>query len=102
MNLSELQKANDLVSKIEAKKGELALYECCKLASITFRRFDEKKTTYVEIEVHEEIPRKVIKDACIKHLRADLENLQSQFDKFLAPKSEMTVLANETNLAETA
>jgi ribonucleotide reductase alpha subunit len=93
MTLQDLQKANDLVSRIEAKKSEINLYESCKLASITFRKFNEKRTDYIEIEVNDEIPRGIIKKACIEHLRADLENLQNQFDKFLLFKNE-DVLVN--------
>lgn len=89
MTTQDLQKANSLVAKIEAKKEEIALYEGCKIVSLTFRKFDEKKTEYSDIVKSDEIPRAIIKNAAIRHLRADLENLELQFKNFLSTKNEL-------------
>ena len=73
MTTQDVQKANKLIAKIEAKREEISLYESCKLVSLTFRKFDEKKTEYSDIQKDDEIPRGVIKNAVIQHLRIDLE-----------------------------
>jgi hypothetical protein len=93
----DLQKANILFAKIEAKKEEIALYEGCKIVSLTFRKFDEKKTEYADIIKYDEIPRGIIKNACIQHLRADLDNLEMQFTNLLLSKNERELVKDEKN-----
>jgi hypothetical protein len=92
MTIQELQKANRLQEKIEAKKQQLFLFEKCKVKNVAFKKERDDESGYDEI-ILEEIPKGVIINAAIEYIKADLADLQRQFDSFLSPKSiEMNVL----------
>lgn len=86
MTIPELQKAIGLQKKIEAKKQQLFLFERCKVKNVTFKKERDDESGYEEI-ILEEIPKGVIKNAAIEYIKADLTDLQRQFDSFLSPKS---------------
>jgi hypothetical protein len=92
MTIQELQKAINLNNKIEAKRQQLFLFERCKVKNVTFKKERDDESGFDEIII-EEIPKGVIKNAAIEYIKADLADLQRQFDSFLSPKSvEMNVL----------
>ena len=68
------------------------LFEKCKVKNVAFKKERDDESGYDEI-ILEEIPKGVIKNAAIEYIKADLCDLQRQFDEFLSPKSvEMNVL----------
>lgn len=89
MTEKQLQQANDIHKRLEAKKKEQSLFEAGKILSIKVRVFDEKKTEYEDIEYSCNLPRTKLKGVMLDLLKSDRDSLQYQFDNYLSePKAE--------------
>jgi len=86
MTEKQLQQANDIHKRLEAKKQELKVFEMGKILSITVRCFNEEKTEYEDIEYSTNLPRVKLKGVMLDLLKSDREGLQYQFDKYLEEK----------------
>jgi hypothetical protein len=89
MTITELNKANLINQKIIEKKEQIRAFEMGKIKSITVRNFNDIDCTQHDTEMTIGIPRNVIKLAMLEVLKADLTNLQFQFDN-------LKIISNET------
>ena len=83
MTEKQLQQANDIHFRLEAKKDVLKMFEAGKILSIKVRVFNEEKTEYEDIEYSCNLPRTKLKGVMLDLLKSDRESLQYQFDSFL-------------------
>lgn len=86
MNLSDLNRANEILAKLSKKKALLKRYEQGKIHSITIVTFNEETGLN---ELHTEIadiPRNKFKVSAVEVLREKIENLNHQFDKIGTPR----------------
>ena len=80
MTEKELQQANDIYSRLKAKKLELQVFEQGKILSLKVRCFNEEKTEYEDIEYSFNLPRVKLKGVMLDLLKSDRDSLQYQFD----------------------
>ena len=89
MTEKQLQQANDIHNRLEAKRNELKVFENGKILSITVRCFNEEKTDYEDIEYSTNLPRVKLKATMIDLLKSDRDSLQRSFDKYLEEEKEV-------------
>ncbi len=89
MTEKQLQQANDIHKRLEAKKQELKVFENGKILSITVRCFNEEKTEYEDIEYSTNLPRVKLKGVMLDLLKSDRDSLQRSFDKYLEEEKEV-------------
>jgi hypothetical protein len=90
MTTTELSKANLINQKIIEKKAQIRAFEMGKIKSIIVRNFNDIDCTQHDTEMTIGIPRNTIKLAMLEVLKADLTNLQFQFDN-LKTNSDETI-----------
>jgi len=89
MTEKQLQQANDIHKRLEAKRDELKVFENGKILSITVRTFNEDKTEYEDIEYSSNLPRVKLKGVMLELLKADRDGLQYQFDNYLSEGNQI-------------
>ena len=82
MTEKQLQQANDIHNRLEAKKKELKIFEMGKILSITVRTFNDDKAEYEDIEYSTNLPRVKLKGVMLELLKSDRDSLQFIFDNF--------------------
>lgn len=89
MTEKQLQQANDIHKRLEAKKQELKMFEMGKILSITVRTFNDDKSEYEDIEYCTNLPRVKLKGVMLDLLKSDRDSLQRSFDKYLEEEKEV-------------
>ena len=88
MTEKQLQQANDIHNRLEAKRDELKVFENGKILSITVRTFNEDKTEYEDLEYSSNLPRVKLKGVMLELLKSDRDSLQRSFDLFTVEKEK--------------
>ena len=89
MTEKQLQQANDIHKRLEAKKQELKMFEMGKILSITVRIFNDDKSEYEDIDYSTNLPRVKLKGVMLDLLKSDRDSLQRSFDKYLEEEKEV-------------
>ena len=89
MTEKQLQQANDIHNRLEAKKKELKVFEMGKILSITVRTFNDDKTEYEDIEYSSNLPRVKLKGVMLDLLKSDRDSLQRSFDNYLSEDNQI-------------